>query len=150
MENFPLMVNNNVKKLVEEGVCYYMGRDKCYRPVTVLRLNTLCTLDPMPEAAELVALSFIMYEFSESYMQIPGRIENRVMIYDCKDLGITNFPYGLVQEALGVMSNQYKQRPRAIFIVNAPATFSSVYSVLSKFIDESVTAKVKIISENTC
>jgi len=150
MDNFPLAVNENCRKFIEDGVCYYMGRDKNYRPVTVLRLTLLCNLDPQPTAEELIAIAFHVYEFSEKYMHLPGKIENRIMIYDCADLGVLNFPYALVKAALGVMTVQYKQRPRAVFIVNAPATFSTVYSAFTAFLDTSVTAKVKIISEATC
>ena len=78
MENMPVKVNNNVRKFIEEGVCYYMGRDKNYRPVTVLRLTMLCNLDPMPTAEELIATAFTVYEFAEVYMHLPGKIENRV------------------------------------------------------------------------
>jgi len=142
-------VNSNVRKFIEDGVSYFMGRDKNYRPVSVLRLTSLCNLDPLPTAEELIAVAFTLYEFTDTFMNIPGRIENRILIYDCADLGVMNFPYALVKASLGVMSNQYKQRPRAIFIVNAPTTFSTVYTVLSQLIDSSVTAKIKIVSENT-
>ena len=97
----------------------------------------------------MVASALLVAEFAETYLQIPGRIENRVMIYDCKDLGVMSFPYALIKDAIGVMGNQYKQRPVAIFILNAPETFSTVYSVISQVLDASVTAKIKIVSENT-
>ena len=35
-DNFPVKVTAGVRKLLDEGVLYLAGRDKYYRPITVL------------------------------------------------------------------------------------------------------------------
>ena len=88
-------------------------------------------------------------EFNDRHMAIAGRIENIVLIFDLINLGVWSFPYALVKNLIGYMQNQYKQKPRAIFVVNAPRTFAAVWKVIGQVLDANTAAKVFIFSGNT-
>ncbi len=64
------------------------------------------------------------------------------MIMDCSNLGVWSFPYKLTKSVMKVMRSQYKQKPRAVFIMNAPKTFYVIWTVLSSLLDENALAKV--------
>ena len=91
-DNFPMEVTENVKRLIDEGVMYIFGRDKFFRPLYVLSLSKLLLLNPASEPSDLIKLIYMMNEFTESHMLVPGHIENRTVIIDCKDMWIWNLP----------------------------------------------------------
>jgi len=64
-------------------------------------------MNPMPPTEDLITLSLLMIEFIRKYMLIPGNIENRLLIIDCKDLNVLNFPYGMVKQITKTMQRQY-------------------------------------------
>ena len=43
-----------------------------------------------------------------------------------------------------VMRSQYKGKPRAVFLMNAPRTFSIIWAVLSRILDATALARVSI------
>ena len=94
--NLPLVFNAGVKALLERGVVYIYGRDKCYRPVLHVSVQELFNMDPQPTSLDLCSLVVALNMWTDTNMMRPGRIENRVLILDLKDLGVMSFPYKLV------------------------------------------------------
>lgn len=103
MSNFPLKITESIYKLIEVGIISISGRDKCHRPVVNLSLDRLWGMNPMPPTEDLITVSLLMIEFIKKYMLIPGQIENRLLIIDCKDMNILNFPYNMVKQITGTM-----------------------------------------------
>ena len=102
-DHLPLLFNAGVKKLLEQGVVYVYGRDKCYRPVLHVSVQNLFNMDPQPTSLDLTSLVVALNMWTDTNMMAPGRIENRVLILDLKDLGVMSFPYALVKSVMGTM-----------------------------------------------
>ena len=62
------------------------------------------------------------------------------------NLGVWNFPYGIMKAVFAVLTVQWKQKPRCMFIMNAPKTFTAVFTVISQFLDENALSKISINS----
>ena len=97
------MFTSNIKRLLDQGLVYVSGRDRCYRPIVYISVQKIFNLKPQPTAEELITLAFAQTEFNERYLGIPGKIENRIMILDHQDLSVWSFPYALVKALLGNM-----------------------------------------------
>lgn len=137
-------------RLLKSGIIYLNGRDKHYRPILIVKAEKFMQMKPVPNNEDLITLALWFFEFMETYMMVPGRIENVILIIDCKNLSVFSAPYGMLKAVLGVVTSQYKCKSRCIYVVNSPKTFSVVWKVVKNLIDECTAAKVNIISENTC
>jgi len=56
-----------------------------------------------PKTEDMVALAVFVIEFTNMYMNIPGKIENLVILIDLKDLGVFTAPYGLLKAVISTI-----------------------------------------------
>lgn len=80
--------------------------------------------------------------FVHRYMYEPGHIENFILVVDMKDQGVFNIPYNLLRDVLGVVTQIIKGRSRAVYILNAPTTFSFMWATIKYFLDQNTVRKV--------
>jgi hypothetical protein len=66
---------------------------------------------------------------------------------DFKGVGLWKAPqvYGYLQKASAVSQNYYPERLGKMYIINAPWGFSSVFSVVKKFLDPVTVAKIHVL-----
>lgn len=74
-------------------------------------------------------------------------LETCCTIMDMKGVGLTKAPsvYGYLQSASGVSQNYYPERLGKLYIVNAPWGFSSVFSVIKRFLDPVTVNKIHVL-----
>ena len=74
-------------------------------------------------------------------------LETSCTIMDLKGVGLTNISsvYGYVQKASGISQNYYPERMGKLYIINAPWGFSSVFSMVKKFLDPVTVAKIHVL-----
>ena len=73
----------------------------------------------------------LFIEYMEINMQIPGRIENYVLIIDLINLGVMDLPYIKIKHFLSVIEKQYICKVKSIFCLNASTSFSIVQKTIS-------------------
>ena len=83
---------------------------------------------------------------------VPGHIENRLLIVDCKDLWVWSIPTAIIRfkNIIGAVSLQKQCKDRSIYVLNAPYTFWALWNIIKKFIHACTAEKIKITSYNTC
>jgi len=74
-------------------------------------------------------------------------LETSCTIMDLKGVGLMKAPsvYGYLQQASGISQNYYPERLGRLYIINAPWGFSSVFSVVKKFLDPVTVAKIHVL-----
>jgi hypothetical protein len=74
-------------------------------------------------------------------------LETSCSVLDLKGVGISSAPsvYGYLQQASGVSQNYYPERLGKMYIINAPWGFSTVFSVVKKFLDPVTVAKIHVL-----
>ncbi|KAK3077617.1 cytosolic factor, phosphatidylinositol/phosphatidylcholine transfer protein, partial [Coniosporium uncinatum] len=74
-------------------------------------------------------------------------LETTCTIMDLKGVGISSAPsvYGYLQNASGVSQNYYPERLGKMYIINAPWGFSSVFSVIKRFLDPVTVNKIHVL-----
>lgn len=88
-------------------------------------------------------------EYVVANMLLPGRIENWVLIADMAGLNVLSVPYGMFQEIFNFMQNNYRARLYKGYVLNAPWTFSTVWTAVKKLIEETTALKMVITSSAT-
>jgi hypothetical protein len=74
-------------------------------------------------------------------------LETSCSILDAKGVGLTSISsvYGYLQRTSAISQNYYPERLGHMYIINAPWGFSSVFSVVKKFLDPVTVAKIHIL-----
>lgn len=95
-------------------------------------------------------------EYVINNLLIPGQVENWVLIADMSGLNVTSVPYSVCEsiiqmfsEIFKFMQNNYRARLYKGYILNAPWTFSAVWTVVKQFIEETTAMKIVITSSST-
>lgn len=147
---WPMMVNEKTLEILRKGFFYIAGRDRCLRPIVVVNPNIIFSMSPAPSGPEVIAGLVASLTYNLTYMQLPGVIENVIIVINMTGLGIFNMNYGLMKEILGYITQVMKGRARSIYVLNAPSTFSAIWKVATYFIDETTARKVQVTSGATC
>jgi CRAL/TRIO domain len=85
-------------------------------------------------------------EYVVANMLLPGRIENWVLIADMAGLNVLSVPYSMFQEIFNFMQNNYRARLYKGYVLNAPWTFSTIWTAVKKLIEETTALKMVITS----
>ena len=74
-------------------------------------------------------------------------LETCCTIMDMKGSGLAKAPsvYGFLQQASGISQNYYPERLGKLFVINAPWGFSSVFSVVKRFLDPVTVQKIHVL-----
>lgn len=77
-------------------------------------------------------------------------LETCCTVMDLKGVGLMKAPevYGYLQSASGVSQNYYPERLGKLYIINAPWGFSSVFSVVKRFLDPVTVAKIHVLGSS--
>lgn len=138
------MINDNVAQLLKSGFLYISGRDRNYRPLFCLRSSRILNMNPLPSPEDLISATVVFFEYARKFMQVPGKIENVVIIINSLGGNVFTMPYALVNKVLGVITSNYKCVARSIIVLNAPRAFAYAWKTISYFLDENTARKVQI------
>lgn len=74
-------------------------------------------------------------------------LETCCTIFDAKGVGISNFGQvsGYLQRASAISQNHYPERLGKLYIINAPWGFSTIFSVIKRFLDPVTVAKIHVL-----
>jgi len=97
-ENFPILFTDNMFKIMNCGGLYIYGRDKNLRPIVICDIQKLLENKNLfgsekKGQSDLINVCLFMLEWMEHFMFVQGRIENFILIIDCKGVGVFNAPY---------------------------------------------------------
>lgn len=80
--------------------------------------------------------------YADTHMCKDGSVENCLLVVNMKEQNVLNIPYKLMRGVLGYVSAIVKGKMRGIYVINAPTTFSMLWTVIKGFIDENTAKKV--------
>ena len=74
-------------------------------------------------------------------------LETCCTIMDLKGVGLgkATSVYGFIQQASAISQNYYPERLGKLYVINAPWGFSSVFSVVKRFLDPVTVAKIHVL-----
>jgi hypothetical protein len=99
-------------------------------------------MTPLPAPEDLIAATIVFFEYARKFMQLPGKIENVIIVINSLGGNAFTLPYGLVNKVIGVITSNYKCVARSIIVLNAPRAFAYAWKTISYFLDENTARKV--------
>lgn len=110
-ERLPPKLTTIGDRLIQEGVLYLFGRDKAYRPFIIVNaarmleidLETNLGLTKEELCSHVTSTCIFVMEWMKKNLFIPSKIENFNMIIDLYNVGITQAPFSLIKELLGIL-----------------------------------------------
>jgi len=134
---------------------YYHKTDKDGRPLYIEQLGKI-NLDAMRKiTTDERMLSNLVVEYEKmADPRLPAcsrksghLLETSCSIMDLKGvgLGMMSSAYGYLQQASAISQNYYPERLGKLYVINAPWGFSSVFSVVKKFLDPVTVAKIHVL-----
>ena len=127
---------------------YIAGRDRCFRPIVVLKSAVVQSISPIPSGEDIIAATLLIFEYIKHFMESPGRVENINLIMDPIGVNLLAIPYNLITQQVDAVIKNYKCVARAIYIVNAPYVFAMAWNSISYLLDENTSRKIQISSGN--
>lgn len=123
------------------GKTYHMGKDKRGRPLTYVHTSEhIRGQFPLQDTEKFLVL--IME--TGRYLPSDG-IEEGTVVLDMSNVALKNLDYQHIKFMINTMQNYYPECLANAFIVNAPWTFNTVWSVIKPWLDPVVESKIRFI-----
>ncbi|KAI9715792.1 MAG: cytosolic factor, phosphatidylinositol/phosphatidylcholine transfer protein [Chrysothrix sp. TS-e1954] len=142
-------------KVFEYYPQYYHNIDKDGRPVYIEQLGKidLTALYKITTSDRMLSNLVVEYEkVADPRLPACSRksgalLETCCTIMDLKGAGVSQAPsiYGYLQQASGISQNYYPERLGKLYIINAPWGFSTVFSVVKRFLDPVTVNKIHVL-----
>jgi len=134
---------------------YYHKTDKDGRPLYIEQLGKINLTAMYKITSEDRMLQNLVVEYEKvADPRLPAcsrksghLLETSCTIMDLKGVGLSNVSsvYGYVQKASAISQNYYPERMGKLYLINAPWGFSSVFSMVKKFLDPVTVAKIHVL-----
>ncbi|EUD68576.1 hypothetical protein C922_00975 [Plasmodium inui San Antonio 1] len=144
LSNILPIKEKDVINYINKGVIYWHGRDKKCRPILIINLLNIESLD----VERLTNLFFFCFEFFLKYLCIPGKIENYISLVDCSGISLSKFPMSTFMKLLEIMNSKYRCRLFRMYIIDAPKIFKTFGKSFLNFAPSYMTKKLKILDTN--
>jgi hypothetical protein len=156
VKNFVFTEQKEVDKFYPQ---YYHKMDKDGRPVYIQRLgkldvtalNAVTTQERQLQRIVLEYEKFLTERLPACSKAIGHPVETSCTILDLAGVSITSFyrVKDYVFQAAGIGQDRYPECMGKFYIVNAPWTFSTVWSIIKPWLDEVTVAKIDIVGSGS-
>ena len=148
-KNVPLILSNDMSKtLVKEGMTYVFGRDRFFRPITVIRNKAIIEQKSSPEEA-MEACNHVNL-FVIQHMLIRGRVENFLVISDLENVNYSKYPKKWGKLLVKENQKNILCRVFRFFLLSASFGFRALWRVLSPFVDYKIQNKIIMVKDMDC
>ncbi|KAF2400126.1 putative phosphatidylinositol transporter [Trichodelitschia bisporula] len=134
---------------------YYHKTDKDGRPIYIEHLGKidLAAMNKITTDERMLQNLVCEYEkladprLPACSRKVGSLLETCCTIMDAKGVSIGSVPsvYGYLQRASAISQNYYPERLGKMYLINAPWGFSTVFSVIKRFLDPVTVAKIHVL-----
>ncbi|VBB87667.1 Phosphatidylinositol / phosphatidylcholine transfer protein [Yarrowia lipolytica] len=155
LEDFWYKEKKEVAKLYPQ---YYHKTDKDGRPVYVENVGKVNIHEMYKITTQERMLRNLVWEY-ESFVRhrlpacsrvVGHLIETSCTILDLKGVSLSSASqvYGFLKDASNIGQNYYPERMGKFYLINAPFGFSTVFSVIKRFLDPVTVSKIHVYGSN--
>lgn len=143
--NFPVILTDKIKQILNSGFIYIHGRDNRFRPLIVFDPN-IFSLNKKKFVTEDWILSLVFFfEYVTKNCFIPGQIENWNIICDVSKVSVLFLPSEL-KIILNTLQCNYRCRLYVAIVMNVSFLMKSIWNMIKMMLDESTERKVKLLN----
>ncbi|CEL93319.1 unnamed protein product [Vitrella brassicaformis CCMP3155] len=135
---------SHVQHLMHSGIIYLHGRDRCRRPIIVIRAKQLGQVTQ--DAA--LKLAFYWLEYAVHNLMVKNRVEQWRVIIDLHEVGYTDLPVTTLKTVASHLQRNYRQRLSGMYIIYTPWVFWGIWQMVSYLLQETTRRKIKILAES--
>ena len=146
-DHLPIILNDTQKLILDSGLFYVHGRDRCLRPVTYFCPKIILSIQSELEES-LLACHFVAHYIIEN-MFVVGKIENWVNVLDLAKLGFTSLPKKWIIHFIKHFSTHMFARTRWMFLLNAGTAVSMMWSIVKIFVHHTTKSKLIFNKQST-
>lgn len=143
----PFLINDEVKQLLDDGMMYLHGRDRCLRPVYYIQSEKITNSDASPDNIMLTAW-FVTYFGLDNWCE-DGKVENWCSVNDMADLSMRKLPLKFIGNLLKEFQKHLLCRGRQFVMLNVTFGIRAIWKMLSPFIDANTHARTAVTAEST-
>nr|PVC53807.1 hypothetical protein MACL_00003461 [Theileria orientalis] len=132
----------DVESELARGFVYIHGRDKCMRPIIIIRCNSMQAC----EHESILKTIYFVLELCIEKLLIPGQIEQWKVIIDLDGTNLFNIPGSLLKQIAKSLSVNYRARLSKLYIINAPYLISVIWNIVKNVIPKITQEKIVISS----
>lgn len=123
---------------------YHLGKDKQERPVTYVHASQHIRGEfPFEDTQKFLVL------IMETGRYLPSNgIEQGTVVLDMGNVTLKNLDYQHIKFMINTMQNYYPECLANAFIVNAPWTFNTVWSIIKPWLDPVVESKIRFMKSS--
>lgn len=133
-----------VTNLMTKGFCYVHGRDKCLRPILIIRCKAL--IDVPSEDGMKVVLFWL--EFAISNLLVDGKVEQWRVIIDLAGCSTYNLPVRTLKDVAMTLTKNYRGRLNELFFVNSTLVLWSIWQLVNVVLPETTRQKISILTSD--
>ena len=129
----PSMVESHIKALNSGNLYYLYRRDRSFRPIFIIPVKKLSKAGIKQD--ELIHITCFFLQFVISRAMVPGQIENWVVIFDVKGIGMLNVPKKLIKAVVKPLQQYFKGRLYRLHAINCSGVLKVLWKIAKKVVD---------------
>lgn len=146
-QTLPVILNDNMKTLIDKGLFYMHGRDRWFRPILISKARVLTEATPELEDA-LKAWYFVWFYVIEHCM-LQGKVENWINVTDLDNIAINKLPAKFIINFITSTQAHLKCRGKKFFVFNVTFAVRMIYKLVAPFIDSKIKQKLNLWKDPT-
>ncbi|CEL95337.1 unnamed protein product [Vitrella brassicaformis CCMP3155] len=136
-----------VRKDLESGVMYWVGRDASYRPLAIVRLSRL-SREVRENPDRFKRLTVFVFEWALRHAFVPGKVETCKVLVDLSNVPLRSIPIKVLKDMVSTLTKQYPFRLDKMFIVNAPKIVSTLWAMIKGLLTEVQQQKINFMKDH--
>lgn len=144
----PVILNDNMKELLDNGYMYIHGRDRHFRPLCFSNTKMITELGVGID--DCVSMCWFMCFYLIEQLCVPGKVENWLFISDLGGLSLAKLPSKHIKKFTLEAQDHLKCRIRKFFYFNTTFGLRAIYALISPFLDKAIKEKTCMIKEPYC
>ena len=146
-EYMPCILNDEIKEIVDSGMMYLHGRDKCFRPIIVIQSERIKS--SVKDLENIKKAFFFVNQYWFDNMMVPTKIENFVSVNDMSGVTMKKMPVKFVKNVLKDFTKHVKCRGRQLILLNVTFGIRAVWKLLSPMIDTNTHLRLDVTKDPT-
>nr|CEL69379.1 TPA: polyphosphoinositide binding protein, putative [Neospora caninum Liverpool] len=133
-----------VLPLLPKGYCYVFGRDKCLRPIFIIRCKEFVNADPNA----VLPVVLVWMETMIHKLLVKNKVEQWRVIIDLDQCSAFSTPMAILKEIADTLTRNYRGRLSQMLIINSGFVFWGLWQLISVVLPERTKQKIALYTSN--
>ena len=133
-EMFPIILDDDMKKIINSGQYYIHGRDRHFRPILFTYFRKFIELDW--DISKAFQVSWFINSYLVNNLLTHGKVENWIEVFNLGGLPISKIPITPIKNFFIEAQQHVKWRIARFYIFNVTWGIRAIYTMIGPFIEK--------------